>query len=490
MKIEAPKYLSSKPCYKIVMGARRYKACVLAGFAEIPAIVREMTDAEAFDAMITENLQRKDVEPMEEARAFLALHERNVSYEELAARFGKSEVFVRLRIKLNDLIPEFVEMLDKKELQLSHAQELCKLNSDYQKNLFEAHYAENVPYNNWNNQPVKSIKKYIESDFRDLETVEFNKSECINCTYRCATNVLFQEYSANTCTKPTCFDDKELKHRIEIAIQKADEGYVLVKRTLYKGQTPDEVVSELEKQGYTLIENDYKTLNWYNVAEYPERDEEDTDEEWEEALQAYEKDLEKGKENLKNGYQKAWFVGYWSEDEYKLIKFKDAAVSTPEQLASSNELRSLKDKDKRNAEIQEENTISDLRKLLSEDTFYINLENDTSNIEQVVMLAMMIKNSDYDDKEKIEKKFNPELTPVENIQSILGSPTHMKIIRMFIKENLTDSGVVYEKGTQSVLKALCNEVFPEESTRIQLKHAEVYLRRKEKIDQQIKELEA
>ena len=88
---------------------------------------REMTDEEAFDAMITENLQRKDVEPMDEARAFSELHKRGTSFEELAARFGKSVSSIRLRIKLTDLIPELTELLEKKELQISHAQELCKL---------------------------------------------------------------------------------------------------------------------------------------------------------------------------------------------------------------------------------------------------------------------------------------------------------------------------------------------------------------------------
>lgn len=492
MKIEAPKYLNSKPCYKIVMGARRWKACIMAGFSEVPCIVREMTDSEAFDAMITENLQRKDVEPMEEARAFYSLHERGVTYEELASRFGKSEVFVRLRIKLNDLITEFVDMLDKKELQLSHAQELCKLNPDYQRELFEKKYTDKVEnYYNWKDKPVKEIRCYLENDFRDLETIDFDKSECINCENRCSVNALFSEYSANKCTKPTCFDDKKFLHRLAIAVQKADEGYVLVKRELYKGQTPDAVVVELEKRGYTLLENNYKTFNWENAAEYPERDEDDTDEEWEEALQKYETELAEQNTNIENGsYKKAWFVGFWSKDEFCIIKFKDASTDSTDQVASSNELQSLKEKLNRQSQIKEENTIADLRKLLSEDTFYTNLEDQVMEIEKVAIVAMMIKHAGYQFKREIEKTFDPERTPIENIQTLMGTPLHTKIIRTFIKENITDAGVTFEKGTQSVLKSICDKVLPEESARIQLKYAEVYLRRKEKLDQQIKELEA
>ena len=137
-----PEELSGKTIYDIVCGARRYKASILAGLETIPCIVREMTDEEAFDAMITENLQRKDVEPMDEARAFNELHKRGTSFEELAARFGKSVSFIRLRIKLNDLVPDLAELLEKKELQISHAQELCKLSVEHQTALHNDKYSE------------------------------------------------------------------------------------------------------------------------------------------------------------------------------------------------------------------------------------------------------------------------------------------------------------------------------------------------------------
>lgn len=62
-----------------------------------------MTDDEAFEAMITENLQRKDVDPIEESFAFVKLMEKGKSLEDIAVRFGKSIRFVQDRIKLNTL---------------------------------------------------------------------------------------------------------------------------------------------------------------------------------------------------------------------------------------------------------------------------------------------------------------------------------------------------------------------------------------------------
>ena len=61
-------------------------------------------------------------------------------------------------------------------------------------------------------------------------------------------------------------------------------------------------------------------------------------------------------------------------------------------------------------------------------------------------------------------------------------------MRSFIWENVTDGGVTYEKGTQSVLKAICEEKFFDEAKTIELKHEDTYLKRKENIDKQIKEL--
>ena len=97
--------------YEIVCGERRYRALSALNkenpeqWATIAAIVREMTDDEAFDAMITENLQRKDVDPIEEAYAFGQLLEKATPPKRLRFASGKSVRFVQDRVKLNNLIP-------------------------------------------------------------------------------------------------------------------------------------------------------------------------------------------------------------------------------------------------------------------------------------------------------------------------------------------------------------------------------------------------
>lgn len=132
--------------YEIVCGERRYRAyrILFEGaeannelpfnpWDEIMAIVKEMSDEEAFDAMITENLQRQDVDPMEEAFAFGQLQKKGSSIQDIALRFGKSIRFVQDRIKLNSLIPELMKALKEEKMPISAAMIICKVTDEQQR---------------------------------------------------------------------------------------------------------------------------------------------------------------------------------------------------------------------------------------------------------------------------------------------------------------------------------------------------------------------
>lgn len=135
--------------YEIVCGERRYRAYrILAEemtikeipfhpWNEIMAIVKEMSDEEAFDAMITENLQRQDVDPIEEAFAFGQLQKNGSSIQDIALRFGKSIRFVQDRIKLNSLIPELMKALKEEKMPISAAMIICKVTDEQQRAYFK-----------------------------------------------------------------------------------------------------------------------------------------------------------------------------------------------------------------------------------------------------------------------------------------------------------------------------------------------------------------
>lgn len=480
MKIESPKELKGKLCYQIVCGARRYRAAQYAGMTEIPAIIREMTDEETFDAIITENLQRKDVEPMDEAMAFAELHKRGTTFEELAARFGKSVSFIRLRIKLNDLVPEFVEMLDKEELQISHAQELCKLTVERQTELYEGRYSEKAQtWNKWNEKAIKDIKQYIQSDFISLDMAIFDKTGCEYCEFRCGANALFAEYSEDRCTNRHCFDEKTKQFYLSLIEDKVSQGYLLVKDESIHNNMK-EFCMEIESS-YQIIERNYKKSDFQNIVKMPIREEDDTDEEWDEAMQEYNNELTEENEKLENGYKRAIRIG-WSDLYEIIVKFKDSASLNPAENALKESIKELESKDNRNAELKVEKTYEDQRELIR-DSKYQELPHPITRLELAAMYAAMIYRCDYMLQREIEKEFDKEKSYLENCESLLEADASIKVIRAFIKNYITSNA-----GLKDQLKAIANEAFPDDAKRIELKHEDTYLKRKENIDKQIKEL--
>ena len=93
--------------FEIIFGERRYRASLMAGLEEIPAIVLNVSDETAEEMAVTENLQRKDVTPIEEANAYQRLIESGRhDIQSLAIQFGKNETYIRTRLKFVSLIPE------------------------------------------------------------------------------------------------------------------------------------------------------------------------------------------------------------------------------------------------------------------------------------------------------------------------------------------------------------------------------------------------
>ena len=123
--------------FEVVCGERRYRAVRMNDSATIACIVKEMTDEEAYEAMITENLQRKDVDPIEEAFAFGELVKSGKSIDEIAARFGKNKRFIQERIKLNTLITPLKELTTSGNIPIAGAIMLAKLTEDLQNKYLE-----------------------------------------------------------------------------------------------------------------------------------------------------------------------------------------------------------------------------------------------------------------------------------------------------------------------------------------------------------------
>ncbi len=111
--------------YEIVAGERRWRAARMAGLTEVPVIITEYSDKEAMTVALIENLQREDLNPLEEAEALQALKETfHLSQEDLAEQIGKSRPAVANALRLLQLPPLMKESLLKQELSAGHARAL------------------------------------------------------------------------------------------------------------------------------------------------------------------------------------------------------------------------------------------------------------------------------------------------------------------------------------------------------------------------------
>lgn len=114
--------------YEIICGERRVRAAALAGLGTIPAIIREIADEKTLEIALVENLQREDLNPLEEARAFAKLvQDRGMTQEEVAKRIGKDRSTVANTVRILRLPEEVLKLVEKGLIQRGHARCLVSL---------------------------------------------------------------------------------------------------------------------------------------------------------------------------------------------------------------------------------------------------------------------------------------------------------------------------------------------------------------------------
>jgi ParB family chromosome partitioning protein len=114
--------------YEIIAGERRWRAAQIAGLATIPAVIRRVPDETAIAMALIENIQRENLNPLEEARALERLiAEFGVTHEQAADAVGRSRAAVSNLLRLLQLAPEVADMVEKRQLEMGHARALLAL---------------------------------------------------------------------------------------------------------------------------------------------------------------------------------------------------------------------------------------------------------------------------------------------------------------------------------------------------------------------------
>ena len=250
--------------YIIVCGERRYRAAlsVNAAFKDrntIPAVIRNLSDEEALQLQIVENLQRKDVHPMEEAVAFKSLLEKKQwSVNEIAHRVGKSVFYIRQRIKLNDLTTEWQHLFYKNAFPMTDALKISELSEKAQKEFYknevnadlEKKAHPRLDINNWVLNKFKGDLTKATFDLADT-TLDKKAGACVSCQYNTACTLLFEDASqAPRCTNVSCFKHKSDIH-FDREFKKAKEDPTIVLVALgYRSSSEHE---KLKKEGLPLL---------------------------------------------------------------------------------------------------------------------------------------------------------------------------------------------------------------------------------------------
>jgi ParB family chromosome partitioning protein len=119
--------------YEIVAGERRWRAAQLAGLQDVPVIIKEMDDRTAMAIALIENIQREDLNVLEEADALQRLlTEFNMTHQQVADAVGKSRATVTNLLRLLELAPDVKKMLVNKQLEMGHARALLSLTTEQQ----------------------------------------------------------------------------------------------------------------------------------------------------------------------------------------------------------------------------------------------------------------------------------------------------------------------------------------------------------------------
>lgn len=226
--------------YEVVAGHRRLAAAREAGLSEIPAQVATMTNAQALEAQIVENLQRQDISPIEEGEAYRRLIESSKqTVDDIAVKVGKSPRYVRDRLVLTNLVPKLAAMFRGGEIGAGVAAVMARLSPEFQRlsirTLFESRWnAGQIDVSEareWVREQVyaaisdapwqgddETVKAQLEKDAGPCEECPKGKSD------------LFGKAAADRCPNPACYAKKiaayiEIKKRADPTLVSVSSQY-------------------------------------------------------------------------------------------------------------------------------------------------------------------------------------------------------------------------------------------------------------------------
>ena len=158
--------------YEILAGERRYRASIEAGLSEVPVIIKKLSDQDMMVHSIIENLQREDLNPIEEAKAYQSLIDKGYTHADIAEKMGKSRPYITNLVRLLTLPNFILKEVETGKLSQAHARLLIQLPLKEQKNLLNRIQKEDLSV-----RQVEDLLKEDKNKKKSKEKDHFIKEE-------------------------------------------------------------------------------------------------------------------------------------------------------------------------------------------------------------------------------------------------------------------------------------------------------------------------
>lgn len=472
--------------YELVFGERRYRAATIVGMQEIPAIISDLSDEEAEEIAITENLQRKDVTPMEEANAYQRLMESGRhDLSSLSVQFGKSEAYIRTRLKFASLIPEIATLLETDEITVSVASEICRYGEDIQREVYEQHLKEDVTYSSWRGQKASEIAGNIERHYTaDLERYSFDKTLCLSCPHNTNNMSLFCE-GCGKCANRTCLAEMNASYLVDKALQVlAENPTATLGHNTYNYNLT--AVERLKATGHEVVGDIPYGTAYPRQPEAPEKEDYDNEEAYEAACGDYVQEQNDYEEKCaeihcqsENG-EISLYVRIGSNDITLCYAKKSSDTDSTEQPLSPVE--KLEKQDRRNKEIAVEKTIEDTKKqILNIDVAEAKFGADEDRMVYFFLLSSLRKENFA--QVGLSEEHMPYLSDKEKMDIIanLTAKTKAVIRRDYLIAQFKDAS--RNSATAELLLDFARKHMPDELAEIEDGYNQIYEKRHQRLEE-------
>lgn len=248
--------------FEVVAGERRFRASKLAGKTTVPAIVRNLSDAEALEIQVIENLQRQDLHPLEEAEGFeVLMRENGYTAEVMAEKTGKSKAYIYASLKLTALEPSPRAVFYSGRLNKSTALLVARIpiKSLQEKCVGEIASEQRI-------MSARDAARHIERNYMlDLTKAPFDRENgalnpgagaCSTCHLRTGNQPeVFSDVSADVCTDPICFKAKNDEHVVRVLKLAKENGQAVITGAAAK---------KIKEASYSAVGGGYIDLDQVN----------------------------------------------------------------------------------------------------------------------------------------------------------------------------------------------------------------------------------